>query len=157
MTDMDRTESVRRTLLAAGHADSIAEFPAGTRTAEDAAAAVGCTVAQIAKSIIFRSGDDAILVIASGAHRIDRGKIAAIVGRPVKSADPAWVEERTGYAVGGVPPVGHDAVAMTILDESLAALDPIWAAAGSPTHAFRTTAADLVAIGGAQVADVRQG
>src|SRR3546814_18012906 len=116
---MTRAKKVRQALLAAGHADSIAEFPAGTRTAEDAAASVGCSVAQIAKSIVFRAGEDVVLVIASGAHRIDRSKVAAVTDRAVKSADATWVQEKTGFAVGGVPPLGHDGDTVTIIHDEL--------------------------------------
>lgn len=153
---MTRVEKVRQALLAAGHADSIAEFPEGTRTAEDAAASVGCSVAQIAKSIVFRAGEDVVLVIASGAHRIDRSKVAAVTERAIKSADAAWVQEKTGFVVGGVPPLGHDCDPVTIIDAALLSLDPVWAAAGSPTHAFRTTTDDLVRMTRGAVADVRQ-
>ena len=151
---MDRVGRVREKLLASGHEDSIAEFPAGTHSAADAAAAVGCSVAQIAKSIVFRAGEDVILVIASGAHRIDRGKVSATVAHPVKTADAAWVQSKTGFAVGGVAPIGHDCRITTIIDRELLSLDPLWAAAGSPMHAFRTTADRLIQLTGGGVADV---
>jgi prolyl-tRNA editing enzyme YbaK/EbsC (Cys-tRNA(Pro) deacylase) len=153
---MDMVDRVRQALLASGHEDSIAEFPAGTHSAADAAVAVGCSVAQIAKSIVFRTGDDVILVIASGAHRIDRNKIAAAIGQPVKTADAAWVQSKTGFAVGGVAPIGHDCQVTTIIDSELLSLDPLWAAAGSPMHAFRTTADQLIRLTGGTVATVRQ-
>ncbi len=146
-------DNVRRALLAAGHDDSIVEFPSGTHSAADAAAAIGCSVAQIAKSIVFRSGDDVVLVIASGAHRIDRYKVAAIIGRPVKPADSDWVRTKTGFAVGGVAPVGH---AGPVIDEDLLPLATLWAAAGSPMHVFRTTPEQLMAMTGARVGDIRQ-
>ena len=100
-------ERVRAALVAAGHADTISEFPDGTRTAQDAANAVGCTVAQIAKSIVLRAGDEVVLVIASGANRIDTAKVAALIGRAVKPADGRWVRDTTGFAIGGVAPLGH--------------------------------------------------
>lgn len=153
---MDGVERVRRALLAAGHEDSIAAFAEGTRSAADAAAAIGCAVAQIAKSIVFRDGEAPVLVIASGANRIDRRKVSAATGRAVKPAGPEWVALKTGFAVGGVAPVGHACAVTVVMDADLLALDPIWAAAGSPTHVFRTSAARLVALTGAQVADVRQ-
>jgi prolyl-tRNA editing enzyme YbaK/EbsC (Cys-tRNA(Pro) deacylase) len=147
---------VRAALLAAGHADTIAAFPDGTRSAADAAAAVGCDVAQIAKSIVFRAGARAVLVIASGANRVDMGKVAAAIGQPVKRADGAWVRDTTGFAIGGVSPVGHLAPPVLLLDADLVALTEVWAAAGSPQHVFRTTPADLLRITGAAVADVRE-
>ncbi|WP_448954491.1 YbaK/EbsC family protein [Labrys neptuniae] len=148
-------DRVRRALLEAGHADTIAMFAEGTHTAAEAAASVGCSVAQIAKSIIFRSGETPVLVVASGANRIDRAKVSAALGRKVERADPAWVEATTGFAVGGVAPVGHLAQAFILIDEDLFALDSVWAAAGSPTHAFRTTPTDLLRVTGGSVADVK--
>lgn len=148
---------VRAALLAAGHADTITEFPTGTRTAADAAAAVGCTVAQIAKSIVFRAGSRAAVIITSGANRVDAGRAAAALGVKLARADADWVREATGFAIGGVAPVGHVNPPLLLLDEDLLALDAIWAAAGSPSHVFRTTPAELRRITGAAVAAVRAG
>ncbi|MBR0681241.1 YbaK/EbsC family protein [Roseomonas eburnea] len=150
-------ERVRAALLAADHPDTIEAFPEGTRSAADAAAAVGCDVAQIAKSIVFRAGSRAVLVIASGANRVDMAKVAAAVGQPVKRADGTWVRDTTGFAIGGVSPVGHLAPPILLLDADLMALDPVWAAAGSPRHVFRTSPADLLRITGAAVAEVKEG
>lgn len=149
-------ERVRAALLSARHADTIAEFPDGTRTAADAAAAVGCTVAQIAKSIVLRAGGQVVLVIASGINRVDVAKVSALLGVTVKSADARWVRDVTGFAIGGVAPVGHLAALRVLIDEDLMALDPVWAAAGSPKHAFRTTAAEIVHMTGGQIADVKE-
>ena len=155
MTD-DAVERVRRALQAAGHADTTQVFPDGTRTAADAAAAVGCGVAQIAKSIVFATGDGgAAVIIASGANRVDRARAGAVLGTKLIVADPAFVLAATGFAAGGVSPVGLAKPALMLLDEDLMALDPIWAAAGSPRHVFRTTAAALRAMTGAVVAAVR--
>jgi prolyl-tRNA editing enzyme YbaK/EbsC (Cys-tRNA(Pro) deacylase) len=150
-------DRVRAALLAAGHADTITQFPAGTRTAADAAAAVGCTVAQIAKSIVFRSGMRAALVITSGANRVDTAKAEAALGVKLGRADADWVRQATGFAIGGVAPVGHVSAPLLLLDEDLMALDPIWAAAGSPSHVFQTSAAELARITGAAVAVVKPG
>ncbi len=150
-------ERVREALLAAGHADTITEFPATTRTAADAAAAIGCSVAQIAKSIVFRAGDRAVLVIASGVNRVDMAKVAAVLGVALKRADGEWVRERTGFAIGGVSPVGHLAQPLLVFDRDLLALHPIWAAAGTPHHVFRTEAETLARLTGAPVAEVREG
>lgn len=149
-------ERLRAALLAAGHPDTIQSFPEGTRSAADAAAAVGCDVAQIAKSIVFRAGTRAVLVIASGANRVDMGKVAAAIGQPVKRADGGWVRDTTGFAIGGVSPLGHIAPPILLLDAELMALDPIWAAAGSPMHVFRTSPAELQRMTGATVAEVRE-
>ncbi|WP_376098977.1 YbaK/EbsC family protein [Roseomonas sp. CCTCC AB2023176] len=147
-------ERVRAALRAAGHADAVQEFPDGTKTAADAAAAIGCTVAQIAKSVIFRGGETPVLVIASGANQVDTGKVAALTGLPIGRADGAWVRATTGFAIGGVAPLGHATPPVVLVDEDLFALDPVWAAAGSPRHVFRTTAADLLLISGGRRAEV---
>jgi prolyl-tRNA editing enzyme YbaK/EbsC (Cys-tRNA(Pro) deacylase) len=149
-------ERVRAALLAANHADTISEFPDGTRTAQDAANAVGCTVAQIAKSIVLRAGDEVVLVIASGANRIDTAKVAALIGRAVKPAEGRWVRDTTGFAIGGVAPLGHTVTPRVLIDRELLACDPVWAAAGSPRHVFRTTAENLVRLSGGTIADVRE-
>jgi prolyl-tRNA editing enzyme YbaK/EbsC (Cys-tRNA(Pro) deacylase) len=156
MSASSSVERVRAALLAAGHPDTIEAFPEGTRSAADAAAAIGCAVAQIAKSIVFRAGGRAVLVIASGANRVDMGKVAAAIGQPVRRADAAWVRDATGFAIGGVSPVGHLAPPIVLLDADLMALDPVWAAAGSPMHVFRTSPAELLRLTGAKVAEVKE-
>src|SRR3569623_398410 len=133
----DSVERGRAARIAAGHADTIGVFPDGTRTAQDAANAVGCAVAQIAKSIVLRAGDQVVLVIASGANRVATKKIEARLGQPVKSSDGRWVRDVTGFAIGGVAPVGHAQPPRIFIDADLMALDPVWAAAGSPRHVFR--------------------
>lgn len=155
----DATSSVTRVraaLIAAGHDDTVSEFPDGTRTAQDAANAVGCTVAQIAKSIVLRAVDEVVLVIASGANRIDTAKVAGLIGQAVKPAEGRWVRDTTGFAIGGVAPLGHTIKPRVLIDRDLLNCDPVWAAAGSPRHVFRTTAAELVRISGGTVADVRE-
>ena len=148
-------ERVRAALAAAGHPDTIMAFPDGTRTAADAAAAVGCTVAQIAKSIVFRAGERAALIVTSGVNRVDPMRAGTALGVKLARADADWVRLVTGFAIGGVAPVGHLTPPLVLLDEDLLALDPVWAAAGSPRHVFRTTAAALLRITGAQAAGVR--
>jgi len=156
MSSSSSVARVRAALLAAGHADTITMFPEGTRTAEDAAAAVGCTVAQIAKSIVFRASERAVVVITSGVNRVDARKVEAALGVAVKRADAEFVRDATGFAIGGVSPVGHAGATLLVLDRDLLAVSPIWAAAGSPAHVFRTEGAELAAVTGAVVADVRQ-
>ncbi|MEI7711728.1 MAG: YbaK/EbsC family protein [Rhodospirillales bacterium] len=146
---------MRAALLAAGHPDTIQAFPDGTRTAADAAAAVGCDVAQIAKSIVFRAGGRAAVIITSGANRVDPRKAESALGVALKRADADWVRETTGFAVGGVSPIGHLSAPLLLLDRDLLALDPVWAAAGSPRHVFRTTPQELQRMTGALSADVR--
>lgn len=145
---------VRAALLAAGHPDTIVVFPAGTRTAAEAAAAVGCTVAQIAKSIVFRADGRAAVVITSGANRVDAAKASAMLGVKLVRADAEWVRATTGFAIGGVAPIGHINPPLLLIDQDLMALDPIWAAAGSPSHVFRTTPVELRRITAAPVAAV---
>lgn len=167
-------ERVRAALAAAGHADSVEAFPEGTRSAAEAAAAVGCDVAQIAKSIVFRgavrsadgearSGESAghtharvVVVIASGANRVDVAKVAAATGLAIKRADGGWVRDMTGFAIGGVAPLGHLTPALVLLDHDLFAFERVWAAAGSPMHVFATTPADLLRLSGGTRADVKE-
>lgn len=156
---------VRAALRAAGHPDDIRAFPEGTRTAADAAAAIGCEVAQIAKSIVFRAkgemgaggGERAAVVVASGANRVDPARAGAALGVALARADARFVREATGFAIGGVAPVGHAAPPLVLLDEDLFQLGALWAAAGSPNHVFRTDAEALRRITGAGVAAVREG
>jgi prolyl-tRNA editing enzyme YbaK/EbsC (Cys-tRNA(Pro) deacylase) len=135
-----------------GERFAVLEFDESTRTAEDAAAAIGCTVAQIAKSLVFRTGSGrAVLVVASGANRVDEKKVAALIGEPIGRADADFVREATGFAIGGVPPVGHRTAPVALIDEKLMAFGEIWAAAGTPNAVFRLTPADLVALTGGTV------
>ncbi|HEX2087292.1 MAG TPA: YbaK/EbsC family protein [Solirubrobacteraceae bacterium] len=130
-------------------------FPAGTRTAVDAANAIGVEVAQIVKSLVFRrAGGEPLLVVASGANRVDEAKLEALAGEPIEKADAEFVRARTGFAIGGVPPAGHPAPVETIVDEDLLALDELWAAAGTPRDVFSLTPRELVAVTGGRVADV---
>lgn len=149
-------ERVRAALREAGHADTVAAFPDGTRSAAEAAAAVGCDVAQIAKSIVFRAGTRPVLVIASGANRVDTAKVAAAAGVTVKRADGSWVRDVTGFAIGGVAPLGHLTPPIVLLDEDLFRHDRVWAAAGSPMHVFETTPEALLRLSGGARADVRE-
>lgn len=136
----------------------VVEFPASTRTAEDAAAAIGCTAAQIAKSIILRAADDdrPVLVVASGVNRVDEKKVAGLIGQSIARADADFVRARTGFAIGGVPPAGHRETPIALLDRDLLAHAEIWAAAGAPNAVFRLTPAQLARITGAPFEDVRR-
>src|SRR5438477_12518387 len=112
-------ERVRAALLAADHPDTIVAVPASAHTAADAAAAVGCELAQIVKSLIFRAGGGPVLVLASGANRVDPGKLAGLLGVAVIRPDPATVREMTGFTIGGVAPVGYAAQPPTLIDADL--------------------------------------
>ena len=150
---------VQDALAARGFAGEVLELARSTRSAAEAAAALGCRVDQIAKSLVFRgrTSDRAVLVIASGANRVDEGKVAALVGEPIAKADAAFVRHRTGFAIGGVPPIGHATPPRTLIDEALLGLDTLWAAAGTPTSIFKLTPAELVSLTGGQVASIAQG
>ncbi len=147
--------SALKVQAALGPTFTVLEFEASTRTAEDAAAAVGCTVAQIARSLVFRSASGrSVLVIASGANRVDEKKAAAPIGERIARADADFVREATGFAIGGVPPVGHATQPIVLIDEALMGFDAIWAAAGTPNAVFRLTPADLVALTQGTIASI---
>ena len=148
--------SALRVQAALGDQFQVLEFDASTRTAEDAAAAIGCGVAQIAKSLVFRATESGrpVLVVVSGAHRVDEKKVAAAVGEQIARADAEFVRDATGFAIGGVPPVGHKIPPIALIDEALLRLAEIWAAGGTPNAVFRLTASDLVAITGGRVVAV---
>ncbi|HEU4390736.1 MAG TPA: YbaK/EbsC family protein [Blastocatellia bacterium] len=150
MTDQ-LSRSARRiqdALSALGTDFEVVELPSTTRTAADAAAAIGCSVEQIAKSIVFRTVKDKkpVMVIASGVNRVNEVRIAEFVGEPVEKADAAYVREKTGFAIGGVPPIGHVEPLFTIIDEDLLGLTELWAAAGTPNSVFKISGTSLLEI-----------
>jgi len=148
-------QKVQDALAAAGFANRVVELPDSTRTAAEAAAAVGCEVGQIVKSLVFRAASGrAVLVVASGAHRVDERRVAAELGEGIGRADAELVRAETGFAIGGVPPIGHAKALATLVDEALLAHAEIWAAAGHPNAVFRCTPAELVAMTGGRVARV---
>lgn len=144
---------VQRALDQFGFGHRVIELPASTRSAQEAAQAVGCQVAQIAKSLVFRgqTSGQPILVIAAGDHRVDETHLGHLIGEPVGKADAEFVRHHTGYAIGGVPPVGHTRPLRTLLDEALFVHREIWAAAGTPRAVFRLTPQELLAITQGQV------
>ena len=154
----DSAQRVRDALAALGFDVAVREFPQSTRTAAEAAAAIGCEVAQIAKSLVFRArvSGRPVLVIASGANRVDEKAVAALIGEKIGRADAEFVRTATGFAIGGVPPVGHDTPPVTLIDRDLLALDEIWAAAGTPNAVFRLTPRDLVTLTGGRVAEIKR-
>ena len=150
--------SARAVQAILGDRFTVLEFDASTRTAAEAAAAIGCAVAEIAKSLIFRAADGRpVLAVLSGTARGDEAKIAAAVGQPIGKADADFVREMTGFAIGGVPPVGHRVAPITLIDEGLMAFEVIWAAAGTPNAVFRLTPQDLVQLTGGRVVPVQRG
>jgi prolyl-tRNA editing enzyme YbaK/EbsC (Cys-tRNA(Pro) deacylase) len=131
-------------------------FPKGTRTAADAAAAVGCDVAQIVKSLVFVVDDEPVVALVGGADRLDERKLAlAAGGERVRRASAEEVRLATGYAIGGVPPFGHAQVLRCFVDEALLSHDVVWAAAGTPTHVFASPPDTLVSAADAQIAELR--
>jgi len=148
-------ERVRDALSRAGLGPTIVELPGAARTAKAAAEYLGCEVGQIANSLVFRAAASsrALLVMSSGAKRVDLARLAALVGEPVDKADADFVRRETGFAIGGVPPVGHD-VARTFVERSLAGYRELWAAAGHPHTVFRLSYDELVRITKGSEADL---
>ena len=153
-TSADR---VRAALARLGHDVPFRTFSESTKTSADAAAAIGCSVGQIAKSLVFRGAESqrAVLVIASGANRVDERKVAGLIAEPVGRADADFVRARTGFAIGGVAPVAHAEPLTILIDEDLMTLPEIWAAAGHPNTVFKLAPADLVKMTGGRVAAVK--
>lgn len=148
---------VQEVLAEQGLTLDVTRFPSSTRTAGDAARTVGCEVAQIAKSLLFRARNSAkpVLVVASGANRVDLAKASTAAGEPLKLADPDFVRERTGFEIGGVPPMGHREAIETYLDRDLFAFSEVWAAAGAPDAVFPLAPEQLQQLTSGVVIDVK--
>ena len=144
---------VQDVLRAKGFGFEVVELPQSTRSAAEAAQAVGCRVEQIAKSLVFRAIESGrpVLVIASGANRVNERRLGELIGERVGKADADFVREATGFAIGGVPPVGHAQPVETLIDEDLLRHDEIWAAAGTPNAIFRLAPGDLVKMTGGRL------
>lgn len=153
----DSVQRVADALAQAGHAHMPRLLAQSCRTAQEAADALGVSVGQIAKSIVFRRLSDGahVLVVAAGDRRVDEAKLAAQVGA-VGKADAAFVRERSGFAIGGVAPVAHAAPPVVCVDASLSRFEVIWAAAGHPNAVFALSPADLARLTGAHASDVTQ-
>ena len=149
-------QKVQDALHALGMTLQVVELPDSTRTAVEAAQAVGCQVGQIVKSLIFKAkrSQRPVLVIASGANRVNEKAIEALIGEPLGKADADFVRQHTGFAIGGVPPVGHTEPVETFVDEDLLQYSEIWAAAGTPNAVFRLAPPDLVRMTGGQVVKI---
>ncbi|MFZ5909653.1 MAG: YbaK/EbsC family protein [Chloroflexota bacterium] len=150
-------QKVQDALRAQGFALTVIEFAESTRTAQEAAERVGCTLGQIVKSLIFRGQDTGkpILVLTSGSNRVDEERIRACSSEAIGRADADFVREVTGFAIGGVPPLGHTRSMETYLDEDLLQYDVIWAAAGTPKAVFELTPADLQKMTGGKAVRVK--
>ena len=154
---MATTATERFTQAAAAHglALDVREFPQGTRTAADAAAAIGCEVAQIVKSLVFMGDDEPVLVLTSGANRVDEGQVRDALGvTTFRKATADEVRAATGYAIGGTPPFGHAQPLRVVCDRDLTTHEEIWAAAGTPATVFPLVPTTLLTITGAEVIDV---
>lgn len=147
-------ERVVVALRVAGVTSEITEFAESTRTAEQAAAAVGCAVGQIVKSLVFLAGGTPVLALVSGANRLDTAKLAAATGAHITRADADAVRTATGFSIGGVPPIAHATPLATYLDRDLTQYERVWAAAGTPNAVFPITPAELERIASARVIDL---
>lgn len=146
-------QKVQQALQALGMTLQVVELPDSTRTAIEAAQAVGCQVGQIVKSLVFKTkrSQRALLVIASGNNRVDEKLIEARIGEPLGKADAEFVRQQTGFAIGGVPPLGHASPLLTFIDQDLFQYERVWAAAGTPHAVFELNPADLARMTGGEI------
>jgi prolyl-tRNA editing enzyme YbaK/EbsC (Cys-tRNA(Pro) deacylase) len=155
------SKSIRRleeAALAAGLSVEVLRFPEGTRTAPDAARAVGCDVGAIVKSLVFVADGEPFLALTSGRNRADTAKLAAALGADeVRRADADQVRDATGFAIGGTPPFGHARPLAVLVDRDLLGYDEVWAAAGTPDAVFRLSPDDLVRASDGRVVDLADG
>jgi prolyl-tRNA editing enzyme YbaK/EbsC (Cys-tRNA(Pro) deacylase) len=153
MTD-ERAAAYAARLTGLGIDVEVREMHQSTHTAHEAAAAVGCPVEAIVKSLLFLAGDRPVLVLASGPNRVDTTLVEHVLGEPVTMADAKTVKLATGYSIGGVPPIGHPHPLRTIVDETLLELSEVWAAAGSANSVFAIEPNRLVELSGGTVARI---
>lgn len=142
-----------------GYEPEVYEFPEGTKTAKDAAEAIGCKVAQIAKSVVMKAGEDLILVLTSGANRVSKEKLAKKVRakkHTIRTANPKEIKETTGWSIGGIPPFCHDSPVRVLFDKTLLEFDTVWAAAGTPKAVFPISPDKLLKFSEAEVIDVKE-
>ena len=156
MTLSASAQKVQDALAELGMTLQVVELPSSTRTAIEAAQAVGCQVGQIVKSLVFRAAqsDRPVLVVASGANRVNEALLGQAQGEPIAKADADYVRLRTGFAIGGVPPLGHAEPLNIFIDQDLLQYAEIWAAAGTPHAVFCLTPAQLVAMTGGRVVKI---
>lgn len=151
-------QKVARAAQALGLAIEIVEFEQPTRTAEEAAQAVGCALGQIVKSLCFLVDKEPVIALVSGENQLDKRKLGALSGvgrKKVRQADAETVKKATGFTIGGVPPFGHRSALPVYVDEDLTQYETVWAAAGTPHAVFPIAPADLVALSGGQVANLK--
>jgi prolyl-tRNA editing enzyme YbaK/EbsC (Cys-tRNA(Pro) deacylase) len=153
-----RVAAIAGLLAAAGAGGEVREVPAGARTAAEAAAGLGVPVGAIANSLVFDVGGEPLLVLTSGAHRVDPVRVATLLGVPrVERATAGFVREHTGQPIGGVAPIGHPEPIGTLVDVELARHERVWAAAGHPSAVFPTTYDELLRLTGGTAAEVGDG
>ena len=145
-------------LVSRGYDFKVIEFLESTRTSAEAAERVGCEVGQIVKSLVFcgHNSGKAVLVLACGANRVDVRKLANLIGEPVDRAKPEFVRTVTGFAIGGIPPIGHISKLETFIDEDLRQYQKLWAAAGTPNAIFELTFEDLVKMSSARIVEIKE-
>ena len=150
-------QKVQQALAALGCDGRVIEFSESTRTAQEAAERAGCELGQIVKSLIFRGQKTgkAVLVLASGSNRVDEARLGLLAGEPIGRADAAFVRSVTGFAIGGVPPIGYAQPIETYLDEDLIQYPTVWAAAGTPNAIFEIRPQELVRITLARVCPIK--
>lgn len=150
-------QNVQDALSKKGIQTQVVELPSSTRTAEEAAKTIGCEVAQIVKSLIFRTKETSkpILVLASGINRVNEKTISSLVGEKIEKADAVFTREKTGFVIGGVPPVGHKEPIETFIDEDLLQYKELWAAAGTPNAVFNLESAQLQNLTGGKVVSIK--
>ena len=150
-------QKVQDALSALGLDFQVVELPSSTRTAQEAAQTIGCIVGQIVKSLVFctQPSKQPILILASGSNRVNEKKIGAIIAEPIEKANADFVREKTGFAIGGVPPVGHKEKIATYIDEDLLLYEELWAAAGTANAVFRLNSTDLERITGGKIIAIK--
>lgn len=151
-------QKVKAAIQEKGFDFRVLELPDSTRTAQEAADVIGCSASEIAKSLIFKGVNtgEPILIIASGTNRVDTEKVSNLIGQPVKKADADFIRSETGFAIGGIPPVGHAYPLQTIIDEDLLNYDTVWAAAGTPFSVFSLESKNLSTLTGGKIAVIRE-
>jgi prolyl-tRNA editing enzyme YbaK/EbsC (Cys-tRNA(Pro) deacylase) len=156
MTLSTSAQKVQDVLAELGMTLQVVELPSSTRTAVEAAQAVGCQVGQIVKSLVFRGAHSyrPVLIVASGANRVNEARLGAALGEPIAKADADYVRLRTGFAIGGVPPLAHAEPLSIFIDQDLLQYSEIWAAAGTPHAVFCLTPAQLVTMTGGTVTQI---
>ncbi|MBS0615854.1 MAG: YbaK/EbsC family protein [Verrucomicrobia bacterium] len=159
MTNLkESAQQIQGILTQHGLSNKVVEFKELTRTAQEAADAIGCQVGQIAKSLIFKGKKSGkpVCIIASGTNRVDEKKVGQLIGEEIERADADFVRQHTGFAIGGIPPIGFHLEIAPLVDEDLLQYQELWAAAGTPHAVFCIAPADLLRITGGKVANIRK-